>query len=108
MGSRQKRIQQILENSLSPQLIEVEDESHQHAGPRAETHFKVLIVSEKFEGLSRVQRQRLVHDLLKDEFLGGLHALTQRALTSSEWETQKEKNSFLSPACLGGSKKSNQ
>jgi len=108
MGSRQNRIQQILENALSPRRIEVEDESHHHGGPLGETHFKILIISEKFEGLSRVARHRLVHDLLRTEFSEGLHALAQKALTPSEWEAQNGKTPFQSPPCLGGSKKSNR
>ena len=105
MSSRHLRMEQILKEAINPRFLQIEDESHQHSGPLSETHFKVLIVSEKFEGLSRVERQRLVNDLLKSEFSTGLHALTQRALTPQEWETQQGQGQFQSPACLGGGKK---
>lgn len=103
MSARESRISQILSTALVPVYLEIEDESHMHSGPRSETHFKVLIVSEKFEGKSRVDRQRMVNDLLKVELQTGLHALTQKTLTPGEWATQKEKLQFESPACLGGS-----
>lgn len=74
-----------------------------HSGPRSETHYKVLVVSEKFEGKTRIDRQRMVNELLKVELQSGLHALTQKTLTPSEWAQQKEKLNFESPACLGGS-----
>lgn len=91
---------------LSPSVLEIENESDNHSGPPGrETHFKVLIVSEKFESLSRVDRQRLIHDLLKEELKSGLHALSQRALTPSEW-SKTNSNLFNSPDCLGGSKAS--
>lgn len=103
MPSRELRITEILTKALVPSYLAIEDESHQHAGPRSETHFKVLIVSDKFEGKSRLERQRMVNDLLQAEMQGGLHALTQKTLTPSEWNQQKEKLQFESPACMGGS-----
>lgn len=103
MSSRESRISEILSTALAPRHLEIEDESHQHSGPRSETHFKVLIVSEKFEGKSRIDRQRMVNELLAGELKMGLHALTQRTLTPGEWDEQREKLRFESPACLGGS-----
>jgi BolA protein len=63
----------------------------------------MLIVSDQFEGLSRVERQRKIYSLLDNEFKNGLHALTIRALTPEEWQSLPT-DSFVSPACLGGSK----
>lgn len=106
MISRQKRIFERLTEALSPQHLEVENESHLHSVPvNSETHFKVLVVSAEFEGQSRIERQRRVNELLKEELRTGLHALTQRALTPQEWQRQKT-HDFESPDCLGGSKKS--
>lgn len=103
--SRASRISEILNQALEPVHLEIENESHMHSvPPNSETHFKVLAVSKKFEGLSRIDRQRFVNDLLKDELKSGLHALTQKTLTPSEWESQKAKLNFESPECLGGSK----
>jgi len=52
--------------------------------PESETHFKVLVVSEAFDGMNRVARQRKVNETLRDELAGGVHALTMRTLTPSE------------------------
>lgn len=69
---------------FEPETLEVIDDSARHAGhagasPEGETHFNVRIVSEKFEGMSRVERQRAVNSALKEEFDSGLHALSVRA-----------------------------
>lgn len=104
MMTRAERIQNILNEGLSPVHMLLEDESHMHSGPRTETHFKLLIVSADFEGLSCVDRQRKVMGLLEAEFKAGLHALTQRALTPNEWSQMGATAGFVSPTCLGGSK----
>ena len=70
-----------LEKELNPTLIEIKDESHLHANhnPSAKeggTHFKIKIVSKKFKGKSRIERHRIVNDILVNEFKKGLHALT--------------------------------
>lgn len=101
MSSRESRISTILTEALAPEHLVIEDESHQHAGPRAETHFKVLVVSAKFNGKSRLDRQRMIHDLLQIELQSGLHALTQKALTPEEWKQQRDSLQFKSPPCQG-------
>jgi stress-induced morphogen len=80
VASRQQRIFAALEAALAPSLLEVEDQSRLHAGhagaqPGGETHYAVLAISEAFRGRSRVERSRLVHQLLAPEFAAGLHAL---------------------------------
>lgn len=103
--SRSLRIEQILKKTFQPQVLEVENESHMHSvPPNSETHFKVLIVSAAFAGKSRIDRQRWVNDLLREELQNGLHALTQKTLTPEEWEKQRAILQFESPECLGGSK----
>lgn len=100
--SRADRISSILNSALSPVHMEIENESHMHSVPKnSETHFKVLAVSEKFDGKTRIDRQRMINDLLKEELQNGLHALTQKTLTPSEWEKQKEALNFQSPDCVG-------
>jgi len=104
MGPRQQRLQAVLTEALQPIHLEVENESHSHSVPKnSETHFKVLAVSEAFTGKSRIDRQRLVNDLLKAELQSGLHALTQRLLSPEEWEKQQASLNFESPECHGGS-----
>jgi stress-induced morphogen len=99
--TRSQRIESQLQGALCPLQLQIENESSQHSvPPGSETHFKVLIVCEKFEGLNRVDRQRQVYGLLDAEFKSGLHALTVRALSPSEWEKQGADN-FISPNCQG-------
>ncbi len=91
--NRAERIQAALQNGFDVQLIEVRDDSHLHAGhagarPEGETHFDVVVVSPDFAGQSRVTRQRAVYALLSEEFEGGLHALSVRALAPDEVESE--------------------
>ncbi|MGZ9112603.1 MAG: BolA family protein [Rhodoplanes sp.] len=70
-----------LTEALAPSDLTIIDESHRHAGhagarPEGETHFRIEIVSEKFAGLSRIERQRLVHQVLATELAGRVHALS--------------------------------
>ncbi|WP_438020540.1 BolA family protein [Sorangium sp. So ce315] len=103
-ATRQESIQSKLVHALDPVHLDVENESRMHSVPAgSETHFKVLVVSEAFRGLSAVDRHRRVNDIVREEFRTGLHALTIRALTPDEWERQGGAD-FRSPACLGGSK----
>ena len=101
MSSRESRISEVLNSALRPTHFLIDNESHQHAGSQSETHYKVLIVSSVFVGKSRLDRQRVVNDLLKQEFESGLHALTQKTLTPEEWALQKDQFVFESPACAG-------
>ena len=85
--TRDERIVSALQ-ALNPVKIELTNDSQKHAGHAhhlggagftGDTHYKLLIVSEKFNGLSRLERQRAVTDLLKNEFSSGLHALEIKA-----------------------------
>lgn len=83
------RIRQKLHEALAPAELDVTDESARHAGhagarPEGETHFRVRIVSRAFEGLSRVARQRRVHEILADELRTHVHALSIEASTPDE------------------------
>jgi BolA protein len=104
-GYVEKKIRTLLSEALKPLHLEVENESHMHSVPAgSESHFRVLVVSAQFEGLSRVARQRLVNDALKDVFASGLHALAQKTLTPNEWDEIDNEIEFASPPCMGGSK----
>jgi BolA protein len=103
--NRAERIFDAISKNLNPVHIEIDNESDMHnVPPNSETHFKVLVVSDVFAGKSRIDRQRIINDLLKTELQSGLHALTQKTMTPSEWESQKAALNFESPECLGGSK----
>lgn len=87
--NRAERIRTTIEASLHPAMLEVEDESHLHAGhagaqPGGETHYRVVVVSSAFAGQSRVARQRSIYALLNNEFSSGLHALSVQAMTPEE------------------------
>jgi BolA protein len=74
---------------LEPLELELVDQSEAHRGHAGwrdggETHFDLRVVSAAFNGLSRVQRQRLVLDRLKEEFDAGLHALSIQARAPGE------------------------
>ena len=102
--TRQQSIHDKLSLSLQPTHLDVENESRMHNVPAgSETHFKVLVVSEAFEGLGLVDRHRRVNAALAEELKTGLHALTIRALTPAQWSAQGAPD-FQSPQCLGGSK----
>jgi BolA protein len=87
--SRAERIESVLRAELAPAALQLKDESalhagHAGAGPGGETHYRVQIVSSRFEGAGRVARQRLVYDLLRAEFASGLHALSLDLKTPAE------------------------
>ena len=90
--------------ALNPAVVEVLNESHMHSvPPNSETHFKVTLVSEAFNGSRKVQRHQKVYGLLADELAGPVHALALHLYTPDEWQ---ERNQLVpdSPDCLGGSK----
>lgn len=83
------RIREKLSSGLAPLRLEITDDSHKHAGhagarPGGESHFTVEVVSGAFEGLGRVERQRLVYRLLDEELAGPVHALALRTIAPSE------------------------
>lgn len=83
------RIERKIRTALAPEALEVKDESHLHAGHAGareggESHFRLLIVSSRFEGMSRVARQRAVNDVLREELKERIHALAMKTLTPEE------------------------
>jgi stress-induced morphogen len=90
--------------SFTPTVLEVINESHNHAVPAgSETHFKVVVVSESFAGQSPVARHRQVNKALAKQLAGRLHALSIQAFTPAQW-TERGGVVPPSPPCLGGSK----
>ena len=83
------QIAEKLSAALAPQSLDVEDESKNHEGhaghrPGGQTHFRVYIVSEAFRGKSRVERHRMINQLLAAELAGGVHALAIHASAPGE------------------------
>lgn len=86
-------------------ILEVMNESYMHSVPKgSETHFKVVIVSNKFENVKLIDRHRMVNDALSHELKTGVHALSIHAKTVKQWEDSNHSVS-QSPACMGGMKK---
>ncbi len=97
----QTRLEDKIGEALTPVVLEIENESHKHSsGLGTESHFKVLVVSSRFAGQSRVERQRRVHEILAEELRGGIHALSLRLLTPEEHNRAMESNQiFATPNC---------
>ena len=95
----QSLLEDKLQKGLQPVLLKVINESAQHNLPdKRESHFRVLIVSHKFKGLSLVKRHQLVHSLVAEQIKGKLHAFSQQTLTPEEF---KQRGGVLpsSPPC---------
>jgi len=78
MAVHAAEIESALRERLAPASLEVQDDSHLHAGhagAREGRHFSVRVTSERFNGLSRLARHRLVYDSLRDLIPRGIHAL---------------------------------
>ena len=77
-----------LEKQLKPTHLQIEDESHLHAGHAGAAggagHFRITLTAASFNGLSRVARHRLVYDALKDYIPQEIHALAIQALAPNE------------------------
>jgi BolA family transcriptional regulator, general stress-responsive regulator len=82
-----QRLQDTLQQALTPAMLEVRDDSHLHAGHAGALegrHFSVRVVSPAFDGLSRVARHRLVYDAARSLIAEGIHALAIDARTPAE------------------------
>jgi sulfur transfer protein SufE/stress-induced morphogen len=90
-GPMYTTILNTLITSLNPTSIQLVDDSHKHAGHAGskgwgedgESHFSLLIVSDKFDGLNLVKRHKLIYGLLGD-VMPKIHALAIIARTPSE------------------------
>lgn len=82
-------IKRAVREKLEPVHMELVNDSARHRGHAGddgsgETHYNLLVVSPAFAGLSRIERQRLVHATLKEALDSGVHALSLRCLTPAE------------------------
>lgn len=102
--SIQQQIENHLTEQLTPSYLEVNNESDQHSVPaNSETHFRVVVVSDSFEGQRSVARHQQVYRALAEELAGPVHALALHTYTAGEWSERQVAPE--SPECLGGSKK---
>jgi BolA protein len=102
--SVQTDIETKLTEALQPAHLEVINESSNHnVPPGSESHFKVVIVSQAFDGRMLVARHRAINEILADELQHKIHALALHTYTPEEWE-EVSGQAPVSPPCLGGGK----
>jgi BolA protein len=87
--SAEDRMREKLMVGLAPIRLDIINESELHAGHRSspgtgESHFRILVVSDTFRGKSRVDRHRIVNELLADELAGRVHALALKTYAPGE------------------------
>ena len=84
-----RRIEEILRRELQPIHFELDDESARHVGHPGATsgggHYRAVIVSARFEGLSLLEQHRLVNDALAELFGERIHALALQTVAPSSW-----------------------
>ncbi len=93
-----KLIEEKINAELSPQYLELENESHKHRSGTGASHFRLVIVAQAFEGLRLIGRHRKINTLLADELATEVHALALHTFTPKEWSERGEK-ATRSPAC---------
>lgn len=80
-------LRRSLETALQPTRLDIEDESHRHAGhagAREGGHYRLTIVAAAFAGLTTVARHRLVYTAAGYLMQNGIHALAIHALSPDE------------------------
>lgn len=100
-GTRRSQLEGVLAQSFAPTILKIEDESHQHGGGRVESHFKVVVVSDVFDGKNLLARHKAVYSAVQDIMNQGIHALGLHCFTPSEWD-RRMGNVAPSPQCRGG------
>lgn len=99
-----ERIEALLREGMQVDKVLLENESHMHAGPASESHFKLALISPDFEGMPKVRRHQMVYALVAELMQNPIHALAMHLYTPAEWSAQQGEVP-LSPDCMGGSKK---
>jgi BolA protein len=96
-------IEQKINSALKVTYLTVENESHNHNVPAgSESHFKVVLVSDDFQGLNKVKQHQLMYKILAEELAGSVHALALHTYDADAWA--KSGVAPDSPDCLGGGK----
>ncbi len=96
-------IEQKIRAAIEVLHLKLENESHMHSGPATDSHFKLTLVADVFEGKRLVQRHQMIYGLLADELQGPVHALALHLFTQAEWQARGGEV-MPSPTCRGGSK----
>lgn len=85
----EEKFTHLLQIEFQPTYLKVVNDSAHHAGhansPRTgQSHFTITIVADKFTGVSRINRHRMVNEVVQSDFSAGLHALSLTLLTPDE------------------------
>ena len=88
---RKINIENLILKNYEPEFLSVLDVSEQHRGHQnfkedVESHFEIIIVSEKFKNLNRIERHRMVNQSLREEFLSDLHSVIIKTYTLEEYK----------------------
>jgi BolA protein len=97
----QDKIEAKIIETFAPSRLRVDNDSKRHAGPATDSHFRLIIIAEAFEGQRSLQRQRLVYACLADELAGSVHALQMKCLTPSEYNAADGDVTLKAPPCAG-------
>ncbi|MGR6833448.1 transcriptional regulator BolA [Aliivibrio wodanis] len=101
----QHQIEQKLRTELSPSYLKVLNESYMHNVPEgSESHFKVIVVSDDFEGQRLLARHRTINSILADELANHIHALAIHTYSEAEWQALDAEQVPNSPDCMGVNK----
>ena len=95
-------IETKLLETFAPQRLKIDNDSKRHAGPATDSHFRVIIVADAFEGVRAVQRQRSVYACLSEELAGPVHALQMKCMTPAEYDALDGDATLKAPPCGGG------
>ena len=98
----QETIEAKLAEALTPAHLVVENESSNHNVPAgSQSHFRVVVVADGFEGRRLLERHRMVNAVLRDELAGPVHALALHTYSEADWKARFGE-APMSPPCLGG------
>ena len=89
--TRKLKIEKIILDSFDPQYFSVLDVSEQHRGHQnfrenIESHFEIIVVSDKCRNIKRIDRHRMINIKLKDEFCSDLHSVIIKTYTLEEYK----------------------
>ena len=85
MGSIENNIKNLLIDAFNPSVLSIYNESHMHNVPKdSESHFKIVLVSKNFTGLSEVNRHKSVYKVLED-ILDSIHAISIHSFDENEY-----------------------
>lgn len=112
---QEKLTEIIAQNFEAVEHLDIINESSGHNVPKgSQTHFKIVVVSDRFRGMILTQRHRLMYSIIKpllrsetstsanEDFYHRIHALSLITKTTDEWAREKGTISLKSPPCLGG------